>query len=233
MTTNTPPHPGSPASRTERKRVMVVDDHPLMRSGLTQLINQQAGLEVCGEAGSPAEAMAKIPQCRPHLIVADITMKKSSGFELIKDVLAVHGNIPILVVSMHDETVYAERALRAGACGYIMKEESADCLVVAIQRVLDGGVYLSETMSARLLKSIASPKSRSPHSPLQKLTDREFEVFQLIGRGNSTKEIADQLHLSPSTVDVHRSHIREKLHLKSATALVYHAVQWIRAEGNA
>jgi DNA-binding NarL/FixJ family response regulator len=218
------------ASRTERKRVMVVDDHPLMRSGLAQLINQQAGLEVCGEAGSPAEAMGKIPGCRPDLIVADITMKESSGLEFIKNVLAIHGNFPILVVSMHDETIYAERALRAGACGYIMKEESADCLVTAIQRVLDGGVYLSETMSARLLKSISNPKARSSHSPLQKLTDREFEVFQLIGRGNSTKEIAEQLHLSASTVDVHRAHIREKLHLKSATALVYHAVQWVRAE---
>ncbi len=227
MTTNTP------QSKAEHKRVMVVDDHPLMRSGLVQLINQQAGLEACGEAGSSAEAMGKIPKCKPDLIVADITMKESNGLEFIKDVLAVHGNVPILVVSMHDETVYAERALRAGACGYIMKEESADCLVGAIQRVLDGGVYLSKTMSARLLKSIASPQPRSSASPLQKLTDREFEVFQFIGRGNSTKEIADQLHLSPSTVDVHRAHIREKLQLKNATALVYHAVQWVRTEGGA
>ena len=219
------------ASRTERKRVMVVDDHPLMRSGLAQLINQQAGLEVCGEAGSAAEAMGKISQCRPDLIVADITMKGGSGLDFFKNVLAVHGNVPILAVSMHDETVYAERALRAGACGYIMKEESADRLITAIQRVLDGGVYLSETMSARLLKSLASPTTRSAQSPLQSLTDREFEVFQLIGRGNSTKEIADRLHLSPSTVDVHRSHIREKLQLKTATALVYHAVQWVRTEG--
>jgi len=230
MTMNIPQHPSSPSSRPERKRVMVVDDHPLMRSGLTQLINQQAGLEVCGEAGGPAEAIGRIPKCRPDLIVADITMKEGNGLEFIKNVLAVHGNVSILVVSMHDETIYAERALRAGACGYIMKEESADCLVAAIQRVLDGGVYLSETMSGRLLKSITNSKSRGTQSPLQKLTDREFEVFQLIGRGNSTKEIADQLHLSPSTVDVHRAHIREKLHLKSATALVYHAVQWVGTE---
>lgn len=231
MTAHKSRPPASPASKTERKRVMVVDDHAMMRSGLTQLINQQPGLEVCGEAGGPAEAMSKIPRCHPDLIVADITMKEGSGLEFIKNVLAVHGNVPILVVSMHDESVYAERALRAGACGYIMKEESADCLITAILRVLDGGVYLSDIMSARLLKSIASPQSRSLHSPLQMLTDREFEVFQLIGRGNSTKEIADWLHLSPSTVDVHRAHIREKLHLKSATALVYHAVQWVRTEG--
>lgn len=233
MTANHPAHPAAPASRTERKRILVVDDHVMMRSGLTQLINQQPGLVVCGEAGGPAEAMEKIPRCRPDLIVADLTMKEGSGFEFIKNVLAVHGNIPILVVTMHDESIYAERVLRAGACGYIMKEESADCLITAILRVLDGGVYLSNAMSARLLKSITSPQPRSLHSPLQKLTDREFEVFQLIGGGNSTKEIASRLHLSPSTVDVHRAHIREKLQLKNATALVYYAVQWVRTEGNA
>jgi DNA-binding NarL/FixJ family response regulator len=204
----------------------------MMRVGLAQLINKQPDMEVCGEAGSPAEAMDQIPKHHPDLIVADITMKGGSGLEFIKNVLAAHGDVRILVVSMHDESVYAERALRAGACGYIMKEESAEYLVTAIQRVLDGGIYLSETMSARLLKSIANPKSRSSHSPLQKLTDREFEIFQLIGRGKTTGEIAGQLHISPRTVDVHRGQIKEKLHLKSGTALVHHAVLWIETEGH-
>ena len=232
MTANHHSHSPAATPQPERKRILVVDDHVMMRSGLTQLINQHPALVVCGEAGSPAEAMGKIPRCHPDLIVADLTMKEGSGFEFIKNVLAVHENIPILVVSMHDESIYAERVLRAGACGYIMKEESADGLITAILRVLDGGIYLSDAMSARLLKSITGRQPHSLHSPLQKLTDREFEIFQLIGGGNSTKEIAGRLHLSPSTVDVHRAHIREKLQLKNASALVYYAVQWVRSESN-
>jgi DNA-binding NarL/FixJ family response regulator len=159
-------------------------------------------------------------------------MKGGSGLEFIKDVLAVHGEIPILVVSMHDEQVYAERALRAGASGYIMKEESAEFLLAAVQRVLEGGVYLSETMSARILKSVTRPASRNKLSPLQDLTDREFEVFQFIGQGKTTGEIARQLRISPRTVDVYRSQIKEKLQLKSGTALVHYAVQWAGTEGS-
>lgn len=214
-----------------RKRILVVDDHPMMRAGLSQLINKQATMEVCWEAGGPAEAMAVIPHHHPDLIIADLTMKTGSGLDFIKDARTLHENIPILIVSMHDEKVYAERCLRAGAAGYIMKEESAEHLVSAIQRVLDGGVYLSETMSARILKSVSGANSRNTDSPLQTLTDREFEVFQLIGRGKTSNEIASQLHISPRTVDVHRSQIKEKLHLKSGTALVHYAVQWFGKEG--
>jgi len=218
-------------SAPARKRILVVDDHPMMRAGLTQLINKQAAMEVCWEAGGPSEAMAVIPHHHPDLIIADLTMKTGSGLDFIKDARTLHENIPILVVSMHDEKVYAERCLRAGASGYIMKEESAEHLVSAIQRVLDGGVYLSETMSARILKSVSGANSRNTDSPLQTLTDREFEVFQLIGRGKTSNEIASQLHISPRTVDVHRSQIKEKLHLKSGTALVHYAVQWFGREG--
>jgi len=218
-------------SAPARKRILVVDDHPMMRAGLTQLINKQAAMEVCWEAGGPSEAMAVIPHHHPDLIIADLTMKTGSGLDFIKDARTLHENIPILVVSMHDEKVYAERCLRAGASGYIMKEESAEHLVSAIQRVLDGGVYLSETMSARILKSVSGANSRNTDSPLQTLTDREFEVFQLIGRGKTSNEIAGQLHISPRTVDVHRSQIKEKLHLKSGTALVHYAVQWFGREG--
>jgi DNA-binding NarL/FixJ family response regulator len=210
---------------------MVVDDHPMMRAGLTQLINKQPSMEVCCEASGPVEAMSLVPHHHPDLIIADLTMKTGGGLEFIKDARALHENIPILVVSMHDEKVYAERCLRAGASGYIMKEESAEHLVSAIQRVLDGGVYLSETMSARILKSVSGTNSRNTDSPLQTLTDREFEVFQLIGRGKTSNEIAQQLHISPRTVDVHRSQIKEKLHLKSGTALVHYAVQWFGKEG--
>jgi len=228
---NQPQPPESSISSAGRKRILVVDDHPMMRAGLTQLISKQPSMEVCCEAGSPADAMASIPCCIPDLIIADLTMKGGGGLEFIKDARARFENIPILVVSMHDERVYAERALRAGASGYIMKEESAEHLVSAIQRVLDGGVYLSETMSSRVLKSMSGTNVRNPDSPLQKLTDREFEIFQYIGRGNTTDEIAKQLHISPRTVDVHRAQIKEKLNLKSGTALVHYAVQWFGKEG--
>jgi len=216
---------------SSRKRILVVDDHPMMRAGLTQLINKQSSMVVCGEAGGPVEALALIPHHQPDLILADLTMKSGGGLDFIKDARALHENIPILVVSMHDEKIYAERCLRAGASGYIMKEESAAHLIAAIQRVLDGGVYLSETMSARVLKSVSGTKLRNADSPLQKLTDREFEIFQLIGRGKTTSEIAQQLHISPRTVDVHRAQIKEKLQLKSGTALVHYAVQWFGQEG--
>ena len=216
------------AGAGRRRRILVVDVHPLVRAGLLQLINQRPELEVVAEAGGPREAMGKIGPARPDLIIADITMKDGGGLEFIKDVRAVHGEIPMLIVSMHDEKVYAERALRAGASGYIMKEESASHLITAILRVLDGGVYLSDTMSVRLLRSVANPKSRNTGSPLQTLTDREFEVFQLIGQGHTTEEIARQLSLSPKTVDVHRAHIKEKLNLKSGTALIHQAVQWFQ-----
>lgn len=219
------------AEKPARKRILLVDDHPMMRMGLVQLLGKQAGVEICGEAGSPAEAMALIPKAKPDLILVDISMKGASGLEFIKDVHALHGHVPMLVVSMHDENIYAERALRAGACGYIMKEESAEFLLAAVQRVLEGGIYLSKAMSARLLKTLVQPESRNADSPLQKLTDREFEVFRLIGQGQTTGEIAEHLHISPKTVDVHRFQIKEKLQLKSGTALVHYAVRWAGAEG--
>jgi DNA-binding NarL/FixJ family response regulator len=222
----------TPLSSTVKKRIFIVDDHPMMRAGITQLINQQPGMEICGEAGSPAEAMARIPKLNPDLIIADLTMKSGGGLDFIKDSRALHENIPVLVVSMHDEKIHAERVLRAGASGYIMKEESPAHLASAVQRVLDGGVYLSEAMSSRLLKSVANTGTRNTDSPLQKLTDREFEVFQFIGRGQTTEEIAGQLHISPRTVDVHRAQIKEKLQLKSGTALVHYAVQWFGSEGS-
>lgn len=210
---------------------MVVDDHPMMRVGLMHLINKQPDMEVCGEAGSPDEALKLLLHCRPDLILVDISMKGASGLEFIRSVSAAHGNIPMLVVSMHDEKVYAERALRAGACGYIMKEQSAGYLIIALHRVLEGGVYLSSEMSSRLLKTVARPQASNLDSPLQKLTDREFEVFRMIGQGQTTEEIAGQLGISTKTVDVQRFQIKEKLQLGSSTALIHYAVHWSRMEG--
>lgn len=210
-------------------RIVVADDHPMTRAGVVQLINAQSDMSVSSQVSSATEIFAAIARDAPDLLVTDMTMPGRSGLELIKDLLGPYPNLRILVLSMHDETVYAERALRAGAKGYIMKEAGGEELLTAIHRVLKGQVYLSEQMSAAVLNNLSGSKARALHSPIQKLTDREFEVFQLIGRGKSNHDIAEQLHLSPKTVDVHRGRIKEKLQLKDATSLVRHAVRWVES----
>jgi len=214
----------------ERKRILIVDDHPFMRAGLAQLIDKQPGLTVGGEAGDPAAALTELAKGGVDLVLTDITMPGRSGIEFIKDVVAVYPGLPILVVSMHDELIYAERVLRAGARGYIMKEAGGENLLAALRQVLSGLVYVSPKMSARILDNLSGRRPRGSHSPIEKLTDREFEVFQLIGQGKSTRDIAKQLHLSSKTVDVHRGHIKEKLELKDVTALVRHAVRWVETQ---
>jgi DNA-binding NarL/FixJ family response regulator len=213
-----------------RRKILLVDDHPFMRMGLAQLINQQSDLMVGGEAGDPAEAARALDKSLPDLVLADITMPGRSGLEFIKDLKAARPDLRILVVSMHDEVIYAERVLRAGAQGYVMKEAGGENLLAAIRQVLDGQVYVSPRMSARILNSFSGQRPRGSHSPIEKLSDREFEVFQMIGQGKSTRAIAEQLHLSPKTVDVHRAHIKEKLGLTDATALVRHAVRWVETQ---
>jgi DNA-binding NarL/FixJ family response regulator len=214
----------------QRNKILLVDDHPLMRDGLASLINRQPDLAVCGEAGSPVAASQALVNSNPDLILTDITMPGRSGFEFIKDLIAAKSDRLILVVSMHDEVIYAERALRAGARGYVMKEAGGENLLAAIRQVLNGQVYLSPKMSARILENVSGRKPRGSASPIEKLTDREFEIFQLIGAGKSTRDIAGQLHLSTKTVDVHRGHIKEKLELHDASALVRHAVRWVETQ---
>jgi DNA-binding NarL/FixJ family response regulator len=213
-----------------RRSVLLVDDHPFMRAGLAQLIDRQPDLQVGGEAGNPAEAFQALAKSNPDLVLTDLTMPGRGGLEFIKDIKAAQPALPILVVSMHDEAVYAERALRAGARGYIMKEAGGENLLAAIRQVLRGEVYVSPRMSARLLENLSARRPRGSSSPIEKLTDREFEIFQLIGQGKSTRDIAAQLHLSPKTVDVHRSHVKEKLELKDATSLIRHAVRWVETQ---
>jgi DNA-binding NarL/FixJ family response regulator len=222
-----PPPPPTPPRRT----VLLVDDHPFMRAGLAQLIERQPDLAVCGEAGDPTEALRAVGKSKPDLILTDLTMPGRSGLEFVKDLLAAEPTLSILVVSMHDEAVYAERALRAGARGYIMKEAGGEALLAAIRRVIGGEVYLSPRMSTRILEGLSARKPRGSTSPIEQLSDREFEVFQLIGQGKSTRDVAEQLHLSSKTVDVHRSHIKEKLGLKDSTALIRHAVRWVETQG--
>ncbi|MEO5961220.1 MAG: response regulator transcription factor [Opitutaceae bacterium] len=221
----------SPAAPPTKKRILLVDDHPFMRAGLAGLIERQPDLAIGGEAGNPADAFRELQKIKPDLVLTDLTMPGRSGLEFVKDLRAHDSNLSILVVSMHDELVHAERALRAGARGYIMKEAGGEALLAAIRQVLRGEVYVSPAMSARILEGLSTRKPRGSTSPIEQLTDREFEIFQLIGQGKSTRDIAEQLHLSPKTVDVHRSHIKEKLELKDATALIRHAVRWVETQG--
>jgi len=225
----TPVERASP--RSDRKRILLVDDHPFMRAGLGALIDRQSDLVVCGEAGNPSEAFEQLPRTKPDLVLSDLTMPGRSGLEFIKDLLASAPGLAVLIISMHDEAVYAERALRAGARGYIMKEAGGENLLTAIRQVLRGDVYVSAKMSARILQNLSGGRPRGSSSPIEKLTDREFEVFQLIGQGKSTRDIAEQLHLSPKTVDVHRSNIKVKLELRDATSLIRHAVRWVETQG--
>ena len=202
----------------------------MMRAGLVQLINKQPDLHVSCEAGNPTEAFNELYRFKPEIVLADITMPGRGGIEFIRDLLALHPELLILVVSMHDEMIYAERVLRAGARGYIMKESGGENLLTAIRQVLGGQVYVSPRISAKIVDSISGRKPRGSSSPIEKLTDREFEIFQLIGRGESSREIAKRLHVSPKTVDVHRGHIKEKLELKNATSLLRQAVRWVETQ---
>jgi DNA-binding NarL/FixJ family response regulator len=216
---------------SRRRQILLVDDHPMTRAGVAQLLSTQQDLEVSWQAGNPTEALKQLASVRPDLVVTDLTMPGRSGVEFIKDLLALHGDLSILVISMHDELVYAERVLRAGARGYIMKEAGGEKLLAAVRQVLAGQVYVSERVSATLLDAMTGRRPRGSTSPIEKLSDREFEIFQLVGQGKSTREIAKQLSLSPKTVDVHRAHIKEKLDLKDATSLVRHAVRWVESQG--
>lgn len=217
-------------SEAARRTILLVDDHPFMRAGLAQLIDRQPDLKVAGEAGSPAEALRELARTKVDLVLTDISMPGRSGVEFIKDLHSLHAGLPILVISMHDEELYAERVLRAGARGYIMKENGGESLLQAIRQVLAGQVYVSPRMAARVLAGMSGPKAGGSGSPFAQLTDREFEVFQLVGQGKSTREIAQQLNLSPKTVDVHRGNIKTKLGLKDATALIRHAVRWVETQ---
>lgn len=217
------------AGKKAKKKILLVDDHPMMREGLAQLINNESEMTVCGEAGSASEGLEKIRQLQPDLVIADITLPGKSGLELIKDVQELHPGLRVLVISMHDESFYAERVLRAGGRGYIMKQEGGKKLMEAIRTVLDGRVYVSEKLSAKILDCMTGGQPQAASSPIENLTDREFEVFQLIGRGLSTAQMAEHLHVSPKTIEVHRVHLKTKLKIDSAPELIRFAVRWVES----
>jgi DNA-binding NarL/FixJ family response regulator len=210
----------------KKERVVIVDDHPLFRERLSELINHELDMEVCGEAEGAQQAIDLIRNTSPDLAIVDITLQGTSGLELIKSIKALSIGVPVLVLSMHDESLYAERALHAGASGYITKHESADNVLLAIRRVLAGEVYLSGTMTSVFLKSLTTGLKSMP--PLDRLTDRELEVLELIGRGHTTRQIAETLKLGVATVDTHRARVKEKMNFRTATELQHFAIRWVR-----
>jgi len=209
-----------------KKRIYIVDDHPLMRKGMAMTLQANVEFEVCGQSETAEQALTEIPKLKPDVAVIDISLPGMNGIELIKHLLSQMESLKILVVSRHDEELYAERAIRAGAKGYLMKLEAGDVIVSAVRQILNGGIYLSDKIGSQLIMKIASGQSTGDN-PLELLSDRELEVFELTGKGESTKEIAERLHVSVKTVDTYRARIKEKMDLKSANELLRRAVQWV------
>jgi DNA-binding NarL/FixJ family response regulator len=223
-------HSSQSGTKLRKKNVFVVDDHPLLRQGLALMINREADLAVCGEAEEAQAAMKAIAAKPPDILIADISLNGPDGLDLLKSIRTLYPDLPVLILSMHDESIYAERALRARANGYIMKQEATEKVLVAVRRILGGDIYLSDRMANKLLHQYVSGQNVSgasvnQNSQLSVLSDRELEVFRLIGEGRSTRQIAEKLHLSIKTVETYQAHIKDKLSLRSGRELVQHAIQ--------
>jgi DNA-binding NarL/FixJ family response regulator len=216
-----------PKSATKsRRRVLIVDDHPIVRQGLRRLIDQEDDLTVCGEAEGTREAKAAIRELKPDVVIVDISLKHGDGIELVKDARAHYASLPMLVLSMHDETIYAERMLSAGANGYIMKQAASDQFLVALRRVLDGGIYVSEAVGNSMIQKFASGGSYISANPIDRLSNRELQILHMVGRGLTTRQAAEALNLSVKTVESHRQRIKRKLNLVTGSQLVQYAVNW-------
>lgn len=208
------------------KKIVIVDDHPIVREGFAKLINSEKDFEVAGTAEDAVEAVEMIQNLKPDLAMVDLSLKESSGIELIKDLQSLCPDVQILVVSLHDEEIYAERVLRAGARGFIMKAEAVDDIITAVRKVSKGEIYLSSRMQSKMIEIMASGKRKESVNPLDILSDRELEVYQLIGNGMKTKNIADQLNLSVKTIETYKSHLKIKLQIKDGVELIQRAVEW-------
>lgn len=211
-------------------RVFLVDDHPLMRQGVSQLINIQPDMEVCGEADDAPSALKEIEKVKPDAAIIDISLKGTNGIELIKNLKAIHKFLPILVLSMHDEGIYAQRILRAGALGYVMKQDASDKVVTALRRIMSGEIYVNEKVGSQMLHQALTGRGKPDASPIDRLSDRELEVIQAIGEGKPTRQIARDLNVSVKTIESHRAHIKDKIGLKNASELVKFSVQWVENE---
>jgi len=210
-------------------KVLIVDDHPIVRQGLSELIDQETDLKVSAQAENANQALNAIKETPPDIAIVDIALKETSGIELIKDIKAQYPQLPVLVLSMHDESLYAERVLRAGAKGYIMKQEATEDVITAIKKVLEGRIYLSRKMTEKMMSKLVG-RTQEPTSPVERLSDRELEVFLLIGQGHSTRQIADKLFLSIKTIETYRAHLKEKLDLESSAKLLQYAIQWVASQ---
>lgn len=222
-----------PSSAPPRRRVLVVDDHPMMREGLAQLLSGQTDLEVAATAEDAPGALGALESAAPDLAIVDISLRESNGLELIKDLRLRFPRLPVLVLSMHDEALYAERVLRAGAQGYVMKSESGEVILAAIRQVLAGRIHLSEVMATRLLGQLSGRKEARSASPVEGLSDRELEVYSQLGQGRTTREIARMLRVSIKTVEAHRANIKQKLGVATAPELIRHAVHWVESQTTA
>ncbi len=210
----------------DRRRVMLVDDHPIVRQGLRRLIEAEPDLEVCGEAETARDAKSMIRDIEPDVVIVDVSLAQGDGLELVKDARAHYPNLPLLVLSMHDEVIYAERMLSAGANGYIMKQAASDQFLVALRRVLEGGIYVSETVGNSMIEKFAAGGAYTATSPVDGLSNRELQVLHMIGKGLSTRQTAEALNLSVKTVESHRQRIKRKLSLHTSAQLMQYAVNW-------
>jgi DNA-binding NarL/FixJ family response regulator len=218
--------PADNGTGRRKNRVLIVDDHPIVRQGLRRLIEQEDDLTVCGEAETTREAKTAIRELKPDVVIVDISLKQGDGIELVKDARAHYAQLPILVLSMHDETIYAERMLSAGANGYIMKQAASDQFLVALRRVLEGGIYVSEVVGNSMIQKFASGGAYISANPIDRLSNRELQILHMIGRGLSTRQAAEALNLSVKTVESHRQRIKRKLNLSTGSQLVQYAVNW-------
>ncbi len=216
-------------SNGPKYKILVVDDHPIVRRGLMQMISREPNFQVCCQAEDAPQAMRFIETCDHDAAIIDISLKGSSGIELIKNIRSQKNHIPILVLSMHEESVYAERSLRAGANGYVMKHEAPDKVMQAIREIIDGKLYVSDNVADKVLRKVVTGHSDSDTSPIDRLSDRELEVFRLIGQGYGTRQIAEQLFLSIKTIESYRANIKDKMGLTNASELVHHAIQWVNS----
>lgn len=223
-----------PEQKIENKtQILIVDDHPIVRQGIAGLVNHENDLAVCGQAEDAHQALRAIGQLTPDMVIVDISLKETNGLELIKNIHSRYPNLLILALSMHDETVYAERALRAGAMGYIMKQEATENVILAIRKILSGELYVSDRMASRMVRKLVGGQTETLGSPIESLSDRELEVFHLIGHGHGTRQISERLHRSVKTIETYQANIKEKLSLKNAGELHQYAIQWVNGPGKA
>jgi DNA-binding NarL/FixJ family response regulator len=223
---------GKQAKATDdgKTRILIVDDHPIVRQGLAELIDREDDFVVAAQAGDGHEAMAAIKEQQPDLAIVDLSLKQTSGMELIKDIKAQYPDLVVLALSMHDESLYAERTLRAGAKGYVMKAEATENVISAIRKVMTGQIYVSDRMAAKMVRKLVGGGPDVGASAIERLSDRELEVFSLIGQGYGTRQIADRLYLSVKTIETYRAHLKEKLNLADASELLQYAIQWAASQ---